>query len=93
MAVRPLRCRTTINVVRCGTILDEVVRRRTIIYEVVLRRRTTIAQISCNEPRRRTMSYHVVRDVVRHRTIILSCPTWTRIEVSFWTWPKTANTS
>ena len=37
--------------------------------------------------------YHVVRDVVRHRTIIFRYPTWTRIAASFWTWPKTAKTS
>ena len=81
------------TVVRCRTILDEVLRRRTIIDEVTRRRRTTIAQISCDEPRRRTMSCEIVRDVVRHRTIILGYPTWTRIAASFWTWSKTAKTS
>ena len=37
-----------------------------------------------------SMSYDVVRDVVRHRTIIFRYPTWTRIAASFWTWPKTS---
>ena len=60
---------------------------------IVWRRRTSIAKKSCDEPRRRTMSYDVVRDVVRHRTIILRYPTWTRIAASFCTWPKTAKTS
>ena len=43
------------TVVRCRTILDWVLRRRTIIDEVVWRHRTSIAQISCDEPRRRKM--------------------------------------
>ena len=76
-------------VVRCRTILDEVVRRRTILDEVVRQRRTTIAQISYDEPRRRSMPC----DVVQHRTIILIYPTLKRIAASFWTWPKTTNTS
>ena len=63
------------TVVRCRTILDCVLRRCTIIDEVVRRRRTSIAQISCDESRRRTMSCDIVRDVVRHRTIILRYPT------------------
>ena len=69
-------------VVRCRTILYEVVQRRTIPDEVVRRRRTTIAQISYDVPRRRKMSC----DVVRHRTIILMYPTLTRITANFWTW-------
>ena len=46
------------TVVRCRTILDDVLRRDTIIDEVVRRRLTTIAQISYDGPRRRTMSCH-----------------------------------
>ena len=43
------------TVVRCRTIIDWVLRRRTIIFEVVWRHRTSIAQISCDDPRRRTI--------------------------------------
>ena len=60
-----------IMVVRCHTILNEVLRCHAIIDEVIRRRRMAIAQILCDEPRRRTMSC----DVVRHRTIILRYPT------------------
>ena len=38
-------------------------------------------------------SHDVVRDVVRHHTIIFRYPTWTRIAASFWTGPKTAKTT
>ena len=44
------------TVVRCHTILDDVLGRDTIIDEVVRRRRTTIAQILYDGSRRRTMS-------------------------------------
>ena len=66
------------TVVRYRTILDQVLRRGTIIDEVVARLLHTY-----REPRRRTMSYEVVRDVVRHRTIMLGYPTLTRIAASF----------
>ena len=52
------------TVVRCRTILDWVLWRHTIIDEVVCHR-TSIAQISCDEPRRRTMSYVTSYDIAR----------------------------
>ena len=33
-------------------------------------------------------SYDVVRDVIRHRTIIFGYPIWTRIAAIFWTSPR-----